>query len=198
MQPALSKSAPGILGKEAALLLQALTVVAFLAASSAPSPLYAIYRAAWGFSALTLTAVFASYAFALLGALLVFGPISDYVGRRPALLAALVLEIGSVYLFWRADAVVWLFAARIVQGLATGIAISSLNAGMVDLHRERGALFNSTAPLFGMGVGALGTSLLVQYAFAPTRFVFELLFAAFVLLLVLACFLPETVPPVPD
>ena len=65
-----------------ALWLLASIMVGFLAASSAPSPLYAVYREAWGFSALTLTLVFGCYAFALLASLLVLGTLSDYRGRR--------------------------------------------------------------------------------------------------------------------
>ena len=68
----------------------AVTLAALLFASSAPSPLYVIYQAEWDFSALTLTAVFAVYAVALLSALLVAGSLSDHLGRRPVLLAALV------------------------------------------------------------------------------------------------------------
>lgn len=188
-----NSSSTGLLSNRAALLLQAAIVTAFLAAAAAPSPLYAVYRAAWGFSALTLTAVFSSYALALLGALLVFGPLSDHVGRKPVLLGALAIEIVALVLFWRAESVAWLFAARIVQGLATGIATSTLNAGLVDLHRERGALVNSVAPMLGMGMGALGASLLMQYALGATHLVFELLLALFAGLFVLSCFLPETV-----
>src|SRR5262249_42165789 len=144
-----------------ALWLKASILVAFLAASAAPSPLYAVYREAWGFSALTLTIVFASYAFALLGSLLVFGGLSDHRGRREVLIAALVLEVAAVVLFWHAESVAWLLAARVLQGVATGIAMSTLSAGLLDLHRERGALVNSVAPMVGMAIGALGTSVLV-------------------------------------
>ncbi len=58
------------LGPDAALWLAVSVLMMFLAASSAPSPLYAIYREMWGFSAFSLTVVFSSYAFALLAALL--------------------------------------------------------------------------------------------------------------------------------
>ena len=175
-----------------ALWLKASILVTFLAASSAPSPLYAIYREAWGFSALTLTVVFSSYAFAMLAALLVFGALSDHRGRREVVLAALVLEFAAVLLFWRAESVVWLLAARVLQGVATGIAMSALSAGLLDLHRERGALVNSVAPMIGLGVGALGTSVLVQFAPAPTKLVFDLLLLVFALQTLAAFYLPET------
>jgi MFS family permease len=184
-------------GSAQALWLQGLILLTFLAASSVPSPLYSVYRASWGFSPLALTVVFGSYALALLLALLVFGALSDYRGRREVVLGALVLEIVSMLLFWNADSVGWLLAARILQGAATGIATSALSAGLVDLHRERGSLINSIAPMIGLGVGGLGASILVQFAPAPTRLVFELLLAAFALQLLLAFFLPETARPRP-
>src|SRR5262245_7675013 len=156
------------LGHGHALWLKGSILVSFLAASSAPSPLYGLYRETWGFSALTLTLVFSSYAFAMLAALLVFGALSDYRGRREVVIGALVLEFAAVVLFWQAESVNWLFAARILQGVATGIATSALSAALLDLHRERGGLVNSVAPMVGLAIGALGTSALVQFAPAPT------------------------------
>ncbi len=176
-----------------ALWLLASIMVGFLAASSAPSPLYAVYREAWGFSALMLTLVFGCYAFALLASLLVLGTLSDYRGRREVVVLALVLEIASTFLFLYAGSVAWLFAARLLQGLATGIATSVLSAALIDLDRERGALVNTVAPMVGMALGALGTSVLVQFAPAPTTLVFELLLVLFALQTVAAFFLPETV-----
>jgi MFS family permease len=168
-------------------------VVSFLAASSAPSPLYGLYRETFGFSALTLTLVFSVYAFALLGGLLVLGALSDYRGRRPVLLAALLLELGSLVLFLCADSVAWLLAARLLQGLATGIASAVLGAALLDFQRERGALVNSVAPMFGMAFGALGASALVQFAQVPTRLVFEVALIIVGLQTWAAFYLPETV-----
>ena len=187
----------GRLGPRAALWLLASISVTFLAASSAPSPLYALYREAWGFSALTLTLVFGSYAFALLSALLVFGALSDHRGRREVILLALGLELGSFVLFWRADSAAALVGARALQGLATGIATSAFSAALIDIDRARGALVNSVAPMVGMAFGALGASVLVQFAPAPTRLVFELLFLVFAAQAIGAFFLPETVPQRP-
>jgi len=186
--------APGLrLGPTASLWLTVSLVVSFLAASSAPSPLYALYREAWGFSPLALTVIFSSYAFALLGALLVFGALSDHLGRRTLIVASLLIELLSIVLFWRAESAGWLLAARIVQGFATGTATSALSATLLDLSPSRGALFNSVAPMFGMAVGALGASALVQYAPAPTRLVFDVLLAILALQTLAAAFLPDTV-----
>lgn len=187
----------GRLPPKVAFALVVSLVVVFLAASSAPSPLYALYREAWGFSALVLTVVFGSYAFALLAALLVFGALSDHLGRRVVIVSALVLEIGAMGMFWRADSVAWLLAARVLQGVATGMATSVLSATLLDLSPTRGALFNGLSPMVGMALGALGTSALVQFGPEPTRLVYELLLASLVVQTLLALRLPETVRPRP-
>ena len=108
--------------------------VLFMTASSAPSPLYVVYQREWGFSAATLTVVFAVYVLGLLGALLVLGGLSDRVGRRPLLAASIALEAASLVLFIAADGVPLLLAARLVQGVATGIALTTLGATLVDLN----------------------------------------------------------------
>ena len=66
-----------------ALLLLASIILAFLAGSSAPTPLYSVYQAEWGFSPITTTIVFGVYALAVLAALLTVGALSDYLGDAP-------------------------------------------------------------------------------------------------------------------
>jgi hypothetical protein len=44
------------------MLLLASIIISFLAASSAPTPLYALYQTRWGFSAITTTVIFGVYA----------------------------------------------------------------------------------------------------------------------------------------
>jgi predicted MFS family arabinose efflux permease len=179
----------------------ALTTATLLAASSAPSPLYAVYQAKFGFSALTLTTIFAVYVLALLLSLLTVGRLSDFIGRRPVLAAAIVVEAASMAVFLGADSVTWLVVARIVQGFATGAAVGVLGAYLLDLQppdgTRLGSLVNSVAPTSGLGLGAIGTGVLVQYAPHPTKLVFVVLVAAFVVLLATTAFLPETVGRVP-
>src|SRR3954449_2607289 len=85
-------------------------LLTFMAAASAPSPLYVVYQHEWRFSATTLTAVFAVYALALLIALLTVGGLSDFVGRRPVLVLALLAEAGAMALFLTAGGVGTLLA----------------------------------------------------------------------------------------
>jgi MFS family permease len=174
----------------------AAVVVLFLAASSAPSPLYVVYQQQWGFTAWVLTAVFAVYVVGLLASLLVVGALSDHIGRRPVLAGAILLEAAALVLFLVAGDVVVLSAARFLQGIATGAAISTLGAALVDLEpahaRGRAGLVNSVAPLAGLAVGALGCGLLVEYGPAPTRLVYALLIGGMVLAAVVVARMPET------
>ena len=176
-----------------ALPLYAFIASMFFAASSAPTPLYRLYQEAWGFSSVTLTLVFSVYAFSLLVALLTTGSLSDHIGRRPAIIGGVVLEVVAMLIFADAHSVQMLILARVVQGFATGTATSALGAAILDASRTRSSLVNTLSPLLGMGVGALGTSLLVDYAPAPMQSVYFLLIAVFVLQAVGVWMLPETV-----
>jgi MFS family permease len=197
-QPAAARR---VLPRGAAFWLVAVSTAALLAASSAPSPLYPVLQAEFGFSAVTLTTIFAVYVLTLLASLLTLGRLSDYLGRRPVLAAALVIEAVAMAVFLAADGVGWLLAARAVQGVATGAAVGVLGAYLLDLQpsdgSRLGSLVNSAAPTTGLGLGAIATGLLVQYAPHPTRLVFALLTVVFIALAVATVALPETVRPIP-
>lgn len=167
-------------------------VVLFLAASSVPSPLYVVYQQQWGFSSATLTVVFAVYVLGLLTSLLVVGGLSDHVGRRPVLATALGVQTVAVVLFLLAGNVTMLLVARAVQGVATGAAITAMAATLVDLSPARAGLANAVTPLVGLALGALGCGLLVEYAPAPTRLIYVVLLAGFVVVAIVLALLPET------
>jgi MFS family permease len=171
-------------------------LVLFTAASSTPSPLYVVYQQAWHFSPTTLTLVFAAYVVGLLGSLLVFGALSDHLGRRPVLAAAIALEALALMLFLVAGDVTVLAVARVAQGIATGAAITTLGAALVDLNPPhapgRAGLVNGVAALSGLAVGALGCGALVQFAPAPTHLVYALLLAGMAVAAVVVARMPET------
>ncbi|WP_159992836.1 MFS transporter [Roseomonas sp. 18066] len=180
------------LPRPAFLLFGAATLAVVQAASAAPTPLYRLYQEAWGLSALAVTGIFAIYSASLLLALLTVGSLSDQLGRRPVIAAALLLDAGAMLVFMTAGSVEALLAARLVQGFATGAAMSSLGAAILDGDRQRGPLVNAVTPLLGLTLGTLGTALLVAQAPAPRQLVFLILGAAMLVAAVLVWALPET------
>jgi MFS family permease len=185
------------LSRSRAFWMLAATLGFVLFASSAPSPLYVVYQAKWHFSPITLTSVFAVYVVALIVSLVFAGSLSDRVGRRPVLVGALVVQVMAMVLFGVAHDVDVLFAARIVQGLATGVATGALSAALIDLQPDErphlGALLAAAAPPLGLAAGALGSGLLVQYGPDPLRLVYWLLVAVFAVAVAGVLAMPETV-----
>jgi MFS family permease len=168
-----------------------------LFASATPSPLYETYRELWGFSPVVLTVVYATYAFGVLTALLFAGSISDAVGRRPVLLVALGTLMVTTVLFMLADSVAWLFVARGLQGLATGLALAAAAAALLDLHPRRDpagvGLTNGVASAAGIGLGALVASALVALVPAPRVVPYAVLLVLFVIAFVGALRMPEPI-----
>ena len=168
-----------------------------LFASVTPSPLYHTYADLWHFSPLTLTLVYATYAFGVLATLLLAGRASDEVGRRPVLLVALGTLMVSTVLFAVADSVAWLFVARGLQGLATGAALSAASAALLDLHPRRDpaqvGLTNGVASAAGLGLGILVSSSLVQLGSAPRVLPYVVLLSTFAVAFAGAYWMPEPV-----
>ncbi|WP_226577144.1 MFS transporter [Acuticoccus sediminis] len=164
----------------------------YFAAAVAPTPLYVLYREAFALSAGLLTVVFTVYAFTLLGALLFMGSLSDRFGRRPVIFAALLLQATAMLIFLRADGLAALLVGRTIQGFATGIAVSSLGAALVDCDRRLGAQVNGLAPLLGMALGGFGSSVLVTYAPEPLHLVYGVILVLCLAEAALTFVFPET------
>lgn len=190
-------AAPRRLTGTAAFAVVAAVIGLALAASAAPSPLYGVYQEQWQFSTITLTLVYAVYCIGVLGALLVAGSISDDVGRRPVIVTALSGLVLSTVLFALAESVTWLFVARALQGISTGVALGAAGAALIDLHpradARRVGLVNGTVSGAGMGLGSFIAAALVQYGPAPKVTPFVVLGVLFALALVATLLLPEPV-----
>ncbi len=166
-----------------------------LFASATPSPLYGMYRQLWGFSPVVLTLVYGTYAFGVLTTLILAGQVSDDVGRRPVLLGALGTLIGATVVFMSATSVAWLFVARAIQGLATGLALGAASAAMLDLHPRRDpaavGLANGVVSATGMGLGVLVSATFIEFLPAPRVLPYVALFVLFVIAFVGALLMPE-------
>jgi MFS family permease len=159
----------------------AMTVVAAMiavlfAGSTVLTPLYVIYKQAFGFSQITLTLVYAIYVIGNVLALLLFGRLSDIVGRRPVALASITVALASALLFLSARNVVSLDIARVLSGFAIGVGAGTGTAWLAELiaqeDKSRAALIATSTNFLGLGVGALTSGLLAQYAPLPLRLTF--------------------------
>ncbi|MFM0016019.1 MFS transporter [Paraburkholderia sediminicola] len=167
------------LSEGASFHLQASIISSFLAGSSAPTALYAVYQSSMGFSATMLTVIFGVYSIGVLAALLVFGRLSDHIGRRPVLLAATLAQAAAMLLFIESDSTWHLLAARLVQGLITGAAVGAAGAAMLDINKQAGGVANSVAPPIGTALGGLLSGLFVQFLPAPTALIYVCLAAIY-------------------
>jgi predicted MFS family arabinose efflux permease len=185
------------LGRGASFGLLVLANVLLMASTSAPSPLYPLYLERWAFSVTMLTVVFAVYVAGLIAALLTVGALSDHLGRRPVLVAALLLAAVGAGLFWAADGLCWLVVARIVQGVAAGTASGTLAAGLVDFSPEGrpqvGPSMTAAGTSFGLAVGAGLAGVLVAAIPRPDAVLFPALTVALVGLAGLVLAMPEAV-----
>ena len=186
-----------MLSRRVSYFLSASIIGLGLFASVTPSPIYHLYAERWHFGSITLTLVYATYAFGVLAALLLAGRVSDDVGRRPVLIVALTALALSSVVFMFAASPAWLFVARAIQGIATGAAISTASAALLDLHVRRdpaaAGLANGVASASGIALGVLLSASLVQLGDAPRVLPYVLLFALFTVALVGVHLMPEPV-----
>lgn len=163
------------------------------ASSSAVTPLYRLYQQSMHLTPFWITIVFAAYVASLLVALLTVGGLSDYVGRRPVILAALLLNAGAMILFAEAREVGQLILARAVQGLAVGSGTTALGAAILDTNRARGPLLNSVTAFLGLTAGSLGAAALITFAPDPLHMVYEVLLGLTALMIALLWAMPESI-----
>lgn len=172
-------------------------IAVLFAGSTMLTPLYVIYKQQFGFSQITLTLIYAVYVVGNLGALLVFGGLSDVVGRRPASLAAMAVAIVSAVVFLFAVNVVSLDVARILSGLGIGVGAGTGTAWIAELlpdaDKARASVIATSTNFLGLGFGALVSGLLAEYEPWPLRLPFIVYLAALVAVTVLVWRTRETV-----
>jgi MFS family permease len=149
-----------------------LVVTAF---STVPTPLYGLYQRRDGFATYVITVIFAAYAVGVMTSLYLAGHVSDWLGRRRLLFAALALELVSVaiFLIWRE--VPALVIARLFNGAGVGILTPTATAYLAELRTRarpgegsgRATLVSTVVNMGGLATGPLVAGFLSQYVAAP-------------------------------
>jgi MFS family permease len=184
-----------VLSSRASFWTAAAVVVIALWASGSPALVYPLYEQAWALTPVVITAIFAVYPVVLVVVLLVFGSLSDYIGRRAAIVAGLSSILIGVLVFALAPGVEWLFVGRLFQGLGVGLALSPAGAALVEFDRtgSRAGSVNTIAIAIGLTLATIVGGGLVQYAPWPRSLTFWTLLVVAAGVLVVALFLPRHV-----
>ncbi|MGA5489204.1 MFS transporter [Streptomyces pseudogriseolus] len=184
------------LGWRACLLGGAVFAVC-MTGTTLPTPLYPLYQQKFGFSELTVTVVYAVYAFAVIGALLLVGNASDAVGRRPVLLWGLVCAGASAVCFLVATDIAWLYAGRLLSGVSAGLSTGAATAYVMESAppgRASRATFVATAVnMGGLGCGPLLAGILAEYAPWPLHLPYAVHLTLVACSAAVLLWLPETV-----
>ncbi|GLZ44349.1 MFS transporter [Actinomycetospora sp. NBRC 106375] len=160
----------GLRGPTAAVVVALAFLVTMLGATL-PTPLYPIYEREQGFGGVMVTLIFAAYAVGVTAALLLFGRLSDQVGRRAVLLPGFVLAAVSSAVFLIPDDLGTLFAGRVLSGLSAGIFTGTATAAIVDFapegRQKAYSLLAAAVNMLGLGLGPVVAGALAEYAPAP-------------------------------
>jgi MFS family permease len=172
-----------------------------MAFAAAPAPLYVLYQQRSGFSAFTITIIFAAYAAGVVASLFLAGHISDRFGRRRVIAPAVLLNVVAALMFLVWPDLPGLLLARFISGLGIGMLTATATAHMTELHSaarpgtgsRRAEVVSTAANIGGLGFGPLITGFLAEYVPMPLYtpyVVFAFLLLAGLLLIVTV---PETV-----
>jgi MFS family permease len=167
---------PAVVSRNTGFVLVAYAFLVTMIGTTLPTPLYPLFEERYSFGELMVTVIFAVYAFGVIAGLLVFGNLSDEIGRKPVLLVGLAFSAISAFLFVFAGSLAPIFAGRVVSGFSAGVFTGTATAMLVDLApggRRRMASFVAVVVnLGGLGVGTLLSGLLADYARSPLRLPF--------------------------
>ncbi|HEX3827465.1 MAG TPA: MFS transporter [Sporichthyaceae bacterium] len=157
-------------------LLIALTMYLVMTGATVPTALYGLWAARYGFGTLMVTVIFSVYVVGVVIGLLGLGGLSDAIGRRPVLLAAIAASAVSDAAYLHANTLSAIFVARLISGLATGLVAGTATAAMVDIapSQLRGAASTTAlvANAGGLASGPVLGGAFAQYLSSPTRLVY--------------------------
>ena len=149
--------------------------------SAAPTTAYPLYASTWHLTPTATTAIFAVYPVVLVVFLLIFGQLSDYIGRRATMLYGVGALLAGVLLFAIAPSVGWVYAGRALMGAGVGLALTAATAAVVEYSAQgkasRASSITTAATAAGLALATIVGGGLIEYAPAPLHLDFWVLLA---------------------
>ncbi|NVZ70398.1 MFS transporter [Pseudomonas costantinii] len=185
------------------LFFLAMSLTAALMNSSAPTPLYPLYKEHLQLSAVDLTFIFGAYGVGVLVALITLAGIAGRIKeQRYLLLPAIFLVLLGAWLCSQGDALWSLCVARMIAGLGAGIMTTSVNVTLVRFGpRDNGKLAATLATLAmvtGLALGPVLSGIALQLNLHPARLPFWVIMALVVTAAVGALIVWPREPVLPD
>lgn len=147
-----------------------------MAGTTLPTPIYPLYQQHLNLNEFMVAVIFATYAFGILGALILTGPWSDQIGRRPMLYAALACSAASSLLFLFYGSLWGLLLGRALSGLSAGLFTATATIAVIELAPDRrktfAAMLAAAANMGGLGLGPLLSGTVSQYLPGPLQLVY--------------------------
>lgn len=197
MRPAPTQSPRWDASVRARLGLAVVVLATLLVGANLATPLYPLIRANLGLSAFDTTVAFAAYVLTLVAGLLLVGHWSDHIGRRAALVLAVLTGVLGAAVFGAATSLPMLVLGRCLQGAAVACATGASSAALRDLlpHRpEWASRFTLVASAGGVAAGPVMGGLLSLLP-EPTRLPFAL-YSVFLALLLIPLVLLDARPAI--
>ncbi|WP_055477336.1 MFS transporter [Gordonia sp. HS-NH1] len=165
------------------------------------TPLLVMYRQITDLSPVVVDALLFAYVLGIVPALLIGGPLSDRLGRRPLMLPApLFAAVGSGLLAAGSESVALLTAGRVCSGIALGLSMAVGGSWIKELSDRDGARTGAGASraamslTAGFGVGAGVAGVLAQWGPWPHVLPYLVNIAVAVIAANLVALVPETRP----
>lgn len=119
------------------LAMAGVVIFTLLVGANLATPLYPLLQVRLGIGSLGITVAFAAYVLALVATLMLAGHWSDHIGRRAALLLAVLTGLAGGLVFANAGSLAGLCGGRALQGVAVALATGASSAALRELLPER-------------------------------------------------------------
>ncbi|RAP77155.1 MFS transporter [Paenibacillus montanisoli] len=180
---------------KAAFWIVAWLLVMCLWSSAATSIVFPEYASQWHLPKSITTGIFAIYPIVIIVVLLIFGNISDYIGRRNTLITGLLFLLLGALDLALAPNMYWLFVARALQGIGVGFMAGAGAAALVEFNPTSNQKFPGSINTITQSVGVCLVTIigaaLIKYAPFPLHLSYWVLALLLLVSIILCIFLPQ-------